>query len=213
MDKYYKYKNVFSGAIGEDDMNYIRQRCSVEDLSIVDMIIRTNNEKQKCSKIKKVSHKLMFDIMNDINQMKYVDEVQEYLNNCINNKYELNNVQQKVIDDIIATRSSTYVNANLVKKCPHCGKEWKLPLSTIYTVCGVDPNGKQPIGDGCLKDWCYLCGKRLCKRWDIDKLYELQNREHNDFCCREHASKNKLDYEENYCHCIDRKKEIELYIS
>lgn len=85
----------------------------------------------------------------------------------------------------------------LTKKCPHCNKEFKNATNDAYVVCGYDVKGYD--WKGCKKDWCFQCGKKLCKAWDTDELYNINNRYHGS-CCKKFAKKNNMNPEE-FCSC------------
>jgi len=87
----------------------------------------------------------------------------------------------------------------LVKCCPHCQKMTKANKDTTYVVCGYTDKGYD--WEGCQKDWCFRCGKKLCKNWYADDLCSEQNRYHNRRCCKLQAYKNHESYAQNYCDC------------
>jgi hypothetical protein len=155
-----------------------------------------------------------------VTMRKIIDEMskQQYKINCheyfekIKNIYYFDDMQIDTIERIIDTkRKNERIDINLDflterKKCPHCGAINKAPLGTSYIVCGVDTMGKKSINefnltDTCLNDWCFQCGKKLCKHWFKVELYNVQNRKHNGECCRQHAKKNGFIYPDDYCQC------------
>jgi hypothetical protein len=89
----------------------------------------------------------------------------------------------------------------ITKNCPHCGNSCSGTIDTTYIICDYnDPiNGFQ--WNGCGKDWCFYCEKKLCKQWGNDELYNEENRKHTKECCKKMAKKNEEDYEEQYCQC------------
>jgi hypothetical protein len=87
----------------------------------------------------------------------------------------------------------------IVKKCPHCGYKRSMPRDTTYVVCGYVDSGYD--WEGCGKDWCFKCGKMLCKNWEHDQLYLPTNRFHDSKCCRKHSILNGHKYPEDYCRC------------
>ena len=99
------------------------------------------------------------------------------------------------------------------KKCPHCGLECTVPENTHHTICGYENKitGYNLIGCGC--DWCFKCGKMLCKKWNTNQLFLDDNKHHDGICCRLHAEENNNNYEEEYCMClteyVDRKLNCE----
>ena len=85
------------------------------------------------------------------------------------------------------------------KPCPHCGKSNSGSNCQKYIICGYTLRGFN--WEGCGKDWCFKCGKKLCKSWDKNELYNLNNRQHNGKCCKHHAQKNNNKYPDDYCMC------------
>ena len=87
------------------------------------------------------------------------------------------------------------------KKCPHCGIYSLKQSNTQYVICGYDNTNRYGTNNiGCMRDWCFVCNKKLCKSWDDDKLYNINNRYHNSICCEEYCCKNNEDIK-NYCDC------------
>lgn len=218
MDKYYKYKHIFSGASTIDDIKFIKDKCPPEDYPLIDAIIRSIY----------IQHHFGFSKMNEIIKVlgthKYREESEKYIdglkqtpsNNTIvllnnySNICELQHIQDEIFAKIINTKpvNETYIDLPKIdNKCPHCGRLNSAPLGTTYIVCGVDVSGVLPIDnydESCLNDWCFSCGKRLCKNWYTDELYNKTNRIHDNLCCKIHARKNNLQYPEDYCQCSRR---------
>lgn len=97
-------------------------------------------------------------------------------------------------------RDSTKSSDEMIEKpCPHCGKKKTLDKDATYAICGYDRNGFD--WDGCQHDWCFRCGKKLCKSWHIDQLFNSNNRYHNERCCKSYAYKQGQHYKEYYCQC------------
>lgn len=89
-----------------------------------------------------------------------------------------------------------YIN----KKCPHCSRNINMPENTQYIICGYQNSTIGYDFIGCGKDWCFSCGKKLCKSWDVDMLHLEINQEHDQNCCKNHAKNHNLFYD-NYCQC------------
>lgn len=89
------------------------------------------------------------------------------------------------------------------KKCPHCGHICIAQEGTEYIVCGYSDPQKGFDFQGCGRDWCFKCGKILCKIWEQDSLFLEMNRHHNGECCVNHAKKNGKNYTLDYCQCIN----------
>lgn len=98
----------------------------------------------------------------------------------------------------------TFNAINYVRKtCPHpdCGHNVYLPENTQYVICGYTDPSRGYDWNGCGKDWCFQCGKMLCKSWDIDQLHLEMNRIHDIECCKNHAKINGNIYSDDYCQC------------
>lgn len=95
------------------------------------------------------------------------------------------------------------INTNISKKCPHCQHIVNMPEATQYVICGYH----NPIigydWNGCGRDWCFQCGKMLCKKWETDSLHLQMNRQHDEECCLKHAYTNGYKYPDNYCQCTN----------
>lgn len=87
----------------------------------------------------------------------------------------------------------------LTKKCPHCGHNNTKQIGTMYVICGYDEVGYDWMG--CGHDWCFKCCKKLCKSWENNSLYIIENRKHNDKCCKKHAKKVGSKFPDDYCVC------------
>jgi len=103
----------------------------------------------------------------------------------------------------LSTHTTTYADSiNLEKKtCPHCYHMYKSVRSTSYVICGYEDIRLGYDWKGCMKDWCFKCGKCLCKEWYADKLFMEANRTHNKECCIKHAKLMGKKYPDDYCQC------------
>jgi hypothetical protein len=102
------------------------------------------------------------------------------------------------------TKEKENSNSNvLVKYCPHCSEKYISSESTTHVICGYNDSHNGYNWTGCQKDWCFTCGKKLCKSWNENKLYLEPNRIHNSECCKQHAINNGESYN-NYCHCNNK---------
>ena len=222
MNKYYKYKNIFSGAISIDDMIFLRNKCPECDYYIIDSITGTHLPQSYvgCTQMNKIVEHLV--------SLKYKEECTKYLEDYINNiayssihrakTKNFTNAQNDTITKIISMKpkDETIINLpNIEKACPHCGRINKAPIGTKYIVCGIDSLGITPIDNfdnACLNDWCFSCGKKLCKNWYADKLYDEKNRTHTAECCKKHASEHGRTYQTEYCQCSKYDSIIDNYL-
>jgi len=133
-------------------------------------------------------------ILNDI-ELNYDDAAQlNTLKKLVEQKSrKSSNDIEKIEDD---NRKELY----FMKYCPHCEKKNVCLLGTSYIICGYSEKGYDWIG--CGRDWCFKCGKKLCKHWNTDQLFNKLNRYHNNKCCRSYATKVNDKYPQNYCSCF-----------
>jgi hypothetical protein len=87
------------------------------------------------------------------------------------------------------------------KKCPHCSHIISMPDNTDYVICGYHDTNKGYDWHGCGRDWCFYCGKILCKKWEINELHLPSNRQHDDECCLNYAKENNYKYPVDFCNC------------
>ena len=99
------------------------------------------------------------------------------------------------------------------RKCPHCFKEYIMSIDTNYLICGYTDTTKGYDWSGCGRDWCFQCGKKLCKVWNVHNLFQSSNRIHDDICCLEHSKKNGLQYPNVYCSCKNQHVQRNKYFS
>jgi len=148
----------------------------------------------------------------------------EYLD--ILNTYEYKSEAQKLINSIIIkTNDDAQISTlkiimdnklpdNIIKQykkciCPHCNKKNNINTNDDYMICGYTNKGFDWYG--CGKDWCNCCSKKLCKQWATDTLFNIQNRIHNDKCCKKYALKLGEDYLNEYCQCKNKPYKINKY--
>lgn len=112
-------------------------------------------------------------------------------------------MKNKKIDtnDLRVDQEGTDANcpAKIYKPCPHCDRILMGDDKTKYIICGYSKKGFD--WKGCGRDWCFQCGKKLCKCWNIDFLFDTNNRYHNNKCCKYFAHKIGDTYEKDYCQC------------
>jgi hypothetical protein len=154
-------------------------------------------------------------IMKPKNSSIEINKFIEYLG--ILDTFEYKNDAQKFVNSIISSTNddaqlstiriilNNKISDRIIKQtnnCPHCNKKNNINPNDDYMICGYTSKGFD--WNGCGKDWCYACSKKLCKQWGTDILYNKYNRVHNGKCCRKHANKNGEDYLMTYCQCHDK---------
>jgi len=150
----------------------------------------------------------MITHMKSLNNMKYTDDVYNEINHIIKNTSD--NAQIKTLIRIANSKqhkpnqeNEQYSNINtfIKKKCPHCSHMCSSDISTMHIICGYHDNSHGYDWKGCGKDWCFTCGKKLCKKWFANNLFQFSNRFHNSKCCKNHAVRNNYAYPDDYCMC------------
>lgn len=121
-----------------------------------------------------------------------------YVHNCIkqNSYFYENKIDNPFLNSLFNIDEN-----HITKHCPHCDNSCKGTIETAYIICGYDDHLNGFNWKGCGRDWCFVCGKKLCKQWNENELYTDEQRNHNKECCKRIAKKNNENYEENYCQC------------
>jgi hypothetical protein len=151
------------------------------------------------------------------NEQKYKEEAEECSENYIQKTSD--SIQKKTFNRILKDKPKKphgligkrvdnleygIQEVYITKNCPHCNSPTTCPIDTKYTICGYANSATGYDWKGCGKDWCFECGKMLCKSWDSDKLLLQMNRFHDVECCERHANSHNKDYIQNYCHCTNK---------
>ncbi len=196
--------NIFNGINNKEDLNILLNNINYD-----------NKIKLFYNNINSISNNKIFLSYNDFqqfliycSQLKYKEDIYEYIYK-INNK--LSQTQLNTLTRIIKNKPSNNYTRDitkiknkkhyLLKKCPHCNHENKIFENNNYSICGYNDISLGYDWEGCGKDWCTLCSKKLCKNWFDNQLFIEENRIHNSKCCLEHSIKNKLNYQYEYCQC------------
>ena len=145
----------------------------------------------------------MYLVLYKLDKIKYRDECRKHIKDIFDHTDD--DIQKISIMRIISTKPPKNVNSNTINKksiklsknCPHCEKTYTTYDHITYCICGYNEKGYD--WDGCTRDWCFRCGKKLCKSWDKNQLFNTNNRYHNS-CCKLSAIKNKESIS-NYCSC------------
>lgn len=87
------------------------------------------------------------------------------------------------------------------KYCPHCNRKFISNSNIDYVICGLEDEKNGFNWDGCGKDWCFKCEKKLCKSWSTNKLFLNINRVHDNECCKKYAKEYNQNYINEYCQC------------
>lgn len=152
---------------------------------------------------KTMDHSRFIVYLNVLNTITYYEDaltIIEDIGSKINDPIQLN-----ILNIIINTKSKKHnkVDHFVIKKkdCPHCGRSSYCKSNEQYVICGYTSN-RGFDWRGCGRDWCFKCGKKLCKHWSIDELFNKSNRIHDDKCCKSYANRHNDIYHDNYCSCV-----------
>lgn len=163
----------------------------------------------------KIDMRKMITLLHTIYILKYKEECEDVIAPY---RSILSETQCSSVDRIIerkernpnkntnTIKSASYSFKRVSKNCPHCGHVCVCDIDIDYVVCGYHDNKQGFDWFGCGKDWCFRCGKKLCKQWAIDQLFVQENRKHNEECCKKRAIKNGDNYEKEYCRCSGKLK-------
>jgi hypothetical protein len=234
-NKYSEIKNILSGCKNIDDAKhimkiYLRNNSESKKIALSILFGQTYEDN--------INESSFNDIMEKINNCSNYDICLKNINEYYPND-NINNIKLKTLKkmlnkkEIIKNNSYFPINPNstqnylfninlnyfkknkklkqneIVKECPHCSKPYIGNESITHVVCGYNNSHQGFDWEGCTKDWCFTCGKKLCKSWIEDKLYLEINRIHNFECCKKQAVSNCESYD-NYCQCnnkyVNRKK-------
>ncbi|ATZ80905.1 hypothetical protein BMW23_0860 [Bodo saltans virus] len=203
INKYKEFKHILLGCKTLNDAKYFG-----------DYYIKSNPESKKLiygmlygKKYINVKDSKSFQkIISKCYACKYYEDVMEIIKEYFPNNDE-NNIQLKTLIRIAKMKNNFVheIKKDInVKKCPHCGCSQEGDQHMNYIVCGYANSHLGYDWFGCQKDWCFECGKMLCKSWNENKLHVEPNKIHNDECCRKHAIVNKHKYPDDYCQCKNK---------
>jgi hypothetical protein len=189
-NKYDEFEQILSGCRTILDAYYfgeIYNKYNAEMKSLVSSMINGKRYEQV------IDLKTMSSTLETLNNCVYREDAEEII---AKNK-QMRPVNKPKVDPPVEKKIC------VTKNCPHCSRECKNDINVEYTICGYnDPHVGYDL-QGCTKDWCFKCGKMLCKSWGSDELFLPMNRYHNSECCKIHAKENSKQYLEEYCQCVN----------
>lgn len=142
-------------------------------------------------------NKNFMHLLDECNKCDYIEDIKFLL---MNYDKKIDDIQLKTIDYIINSKEHKLTNTTFIEKhCPHCNNKVLRDVRTTYIVCGYPSDN---TFSGCGRDWCFKCGKKLCKKWESDQLYIETNQFHDGECCKTYAEQNSLNYED-FCKCTN----------
>jgi len=202
-DEYYYYifslfiKSLNSNEDREQIFNLYSPKIRDENLRLIMSKFVVNNMRNFAIGVVE-----FMDILTKFKNYKYRDDVRDLVSYIF--KRTVDPVQRDTIIRIVGNMPPKSLNTNVItnniieRECPHCSKKVKSDASTTYVICGYSETGLD--WQGCARDWCFRCGKKLCKSWYVNELFVSNNRYHDERCCRQYAEKNGLD-PETFCCC------------
>ncbi len=209
MSDFLKYKLLFNGFTNINDINKMSELLNLtnEEKTILFNYFNTLNLP------KSIPYDEFINLINELLKLKYREDVLEYLYKIsykTTDKIQINTIikianSKESKPNYLSLNDIKLKNKNkiLKKKCPHCSHENIINEYDDYIICGYNNLHDGYDWEGCGKDWCFKCGKKLCKKWNEDDLFIEKNRFHNNECCLIHSKKNELNYYNDYCHCIE----------
>lgn len=132
----------------------------------------------------------------------YYNDAEKILEDILRHTQDLAqiNTLNKIIKNKPMKQQDKAVNVIMLSKlCPHCNQKTYGSDSCSYIICGYNNRGFD--WKGCGRDWCFTCGKKLCKSWNVNSLFNKMNRQHNSKCCKSYASKMQFKYPDDFCMC------------
>jgi len=214
-----KYKYILSGINNYLNLESIINLLNLnkeEKILFNNYYLLENNTKHKGLSLDEFE-----DLLEKLSRLKYRDDILEHLyklSNCerLSDVYQTNTIIRiaenkplKPVHISVFDIKEKNKNSFIKKACPHCKHINNINYLTNYVICGYNDICNTGYDwEGCGRDWCSLCNKRLCKKWTEDNLFILENRQHNDTCCLADCKKNKLNYLLDYCQCKSINKTI-----
>lgn len=191
------YKYIIHCIDNQDDLNYFIG--NISNKRILNTINSMIDVKKKAFGI--------FDtiaLINKISTIQYKEDIFPIINNISFNDVSQKNAIYRIVNNkpnkkIESNNSFDSEETIVEKKCPHCNHTNKSFSTNPYIICGYSNNGFDWVG--CRKDWCFVCNKKLCKKWDENELFLMSNRFHNAKCCEKYALREHLNYDNDFCMC------------
>lgn len=203
---YNKYKYIFAGLKTRVDCYLLLEKIELNNTE--KKILLSIIEGKKMEKM--LDFITMSDTISELVNFKYREDVYSIITQLMiktNNLAQINTftriANSKPLRPLNVTiKEQRYKKYIVSKECPHCKQICNADTNVDYIICGYGENGYD--WEGCGKDWCFKCGKILCRSWKEDHLFIEDNRCHDMNCCRNHAKHNSKNYPTDYCHCTNK---------
>ncbi len=209
MTQFEKYKSILSSLENIKDINKIANLLNLDSSEIIVI----NNYFATLNLPRKIPYDDFITLLDDLNNLKYKEEIIENLHQL---KNKTNDVAQiNTIIRIANTKPDKYAGKtiNTIKyknksfgikqNCPHCGVSNITDYDTYYAICGYTDVKNGYNWEGCGRDWCTRCGKKLCKKWSENNLFIQENQFHDSKCCTKYSSKINSNYHVEFCQCYN----------
>jgi hypothetical protein len=201
------YKHIIGGINNRSDLDKIIEIMKINETEKTLIINYFNSLNKNLT----LSYDDFNNLIIELNKFKYKEEILEYLY-----KYTLKitcPIQKNCLICLIKQKQNKPIYFNtkdikertgkelIKKKCPHCSHENSIKYDTNYIICGYNDLSYGYDWEGCGRDWCGQCGKRLCKKWSDNELFLEENRFHDSDCCFVNAKQIDLNYYLDFCQC------------
>ena len=210
-DKYIEFSHILSGCRTIIDAYYFAELYIKNNTEMSTLIYSMVNGKRYDTVL---DFNSIISTVEIINNYKYINENDDCTENQINKTNDtaqkrvfsriLKNKptkHEKICIDIQNVPETEIKKPTMTKNCPHCSNSYIAEISAQYVICGYMDSHTGFDWKGCGKDWCFSCGKMLCKSWDTNQLFLELNRGHDNDCCKQHAQQSSKDYINEYCQC------------
>lgn len=214
-NKYVEFSHILSGCRTITDAYFFAEIFLKTNPEMATLIYSMVNGKRydQVIDLKSIKNALEY-----INEQKYKEDANENVENYLQKTTD--NIQKRTFNRIIRNKphkpyellkkqiNTTHNCGNqqiyITKNCPHCDSPSTCSVDTKYIICGYANSVTGYDWKGCGKDWCFECGKMLCKSWDANKLLLQMNRFHDNECCEKHAMLHNKEYMQCYCQCLNK---------
>lgn len=203
-NKYLEFKHILSGCRTILDGYYFAEMY-IKKNPEMDVMVKSMVNGKKYESI--LDFKTMKSTLETLDGFQYREDADKLVD--INLPKTCDSNQKKSIKRIMMYKPTRPIIhkidmiEHVTKACPHCNHQCSMPITTTYAICGYSNNRTGYDRKGCNKDWCFTCGKMLCKEWVPDQLFLEHNRFHDEKCCLTHAQENNNIYAGKYCMCIN----------
>ena len=214
---YIIFDNILSGCKTMIDALYFAEKLLKNNVEYKELLIGMiyGRKYDKVLDFRTLSHTL-----SELNDVEYRDDVDEFIDKNLKNNVDLTQlnsimrisriknikveveVESKEKNKVKLSNNlfNIYRDEVINKTCPHCNINLSVSKDCSYIICGYSNENYEWLG--CGRDWCGRCNKMLCKSWDKDNLNILENRNHNNTCCKKYAKENNID-NELFCNCVN----------